>query len=127
RQITPPGRNGASRCSDAQNASTRCSGSVGPPSSGNGRIEGTSGTADADSSLEASNASSASASPPSGSFISQTPIPLSPASDYARTSSRKLPESVVTCETDSLGAPLTPRSCRQTPAPSWNGLTGFDI
>ena len=61
-------------------ASIRSCGSVGPPSSGNGRIDGIVGTADAGSSPLRSNASiAASSSPFSGSFSSQIPIPSSPA------------------------------------------------
>ena len=79
-------------------ASTRSCGSLGPPISGRGRMDGTSGTAAAEPRPLASNRSSASPSPPSGSFSSQTPTASAPAAVYVWRSSAKLEVSVVICE-----------------------------
>jgi hypothetical protein len=91
----PLGWNGASRCSDEQIASIRSCGSAGPSINGNGRIDGTAGTADAEPRPDVCNCSSASASPPALSLNSQMPMPSTPADAYARTSSSKLDENVV--------------------------------
>src|SRR6266700_2228025 len=82
----------------------RSAGSPGPPNKGSGRIDGMAGTAGPESSPLASSNSSASASSPSASFGSQTPIPSRPAATYERTSSAKPAFRVVICETERRGS-----------------------
>src|SRR5918992_1479685 len=81
----------------------RARGSSGPSISGSGRMDGTAGTAEAGSRPDACSSSSASASPPSVSLISQIPIPSTPAAAYACTSAAKLDARVVICEIEKRG------------------------
>ena len=105
RQTTAAGPNGARTWSERSSESIRSRGSSGPGSNGRGWIEGIAGTALAAPRPLARNCSREAAS----SFISQMPIPSTPASAYACRSAANDAPTVLTCEIENLRTPM-PRS-----------------
>src|SRR4051794_29464321 len=99
KQRIAAGAYAARTSSERSIASTRSRTVSGPGSSGSGCTDGTAGTAVAEPRPLSRNSSSE----PLSSLISQTPIPSTPASVYARTPSAKLADSVLTCEIENRG------------------------